>query len=736
MPTAVNLRPLSLANPPWSASVTQKFFKALGSFSAALIATALQSVTSNPVAAEQVVHADAVQAVIEGPPLAHADFDLYLDRFGEIATLIYVKDSCAASDLGIDFFVRVYPRNADVLTEEEASAGRRESEFRFWSADFAHIGEDGTCVAAQHVPDIDASAIETGQLNVFGAVIWSVRIEFSENGRPPAITVSPDAESQARADRPEPVHSHLYAFDIQLVPIRDSGTTGGAIEPLGNDLLVALPRGELALIRRNGTVEYLRTSVPMNPSDFEKWVIDNPHPQGAEWSPNKWPFRVADILAKQVNPDRWELFATHHYFTEDCIRFRLSSTTIERKAGKRPDRFDVSPDWRTVFDAEPCLNFPHYGHQAGGKMLTDGPDRLLIVIGDHSRDGWGSEALGRLPILPQEPDSHFGKLISVDIASGDAQILALGLRNPQGLARDRDGRVWGSDHGPQGGDELNLLEEGRNYGWPYVTYGLVYGGTVPAGVDAAEVGFHDGFAHPEYSWVPSIGMSAIAINDEIKLPLWKDDILVGSLSGKFFRVRRAGSRVIYAEKIKIDQGKIRDIVTMPDGRIALLFDWFSAAFLTLSREHCGENPNTVYRPDHAYMLQCSGESADTRKQDSRSRIAPPFRRAGRLGSAGDRAGASDGAALFASRCARCHTARTQNHDAGPHLVGLVGRRAGTVAGYNFSPAFKALTQIWTQESLVRFLNAPEAFAPDSRMPDTGVSEAQARMIVDYIVGGE
>lgn len=703
---------------------------------AALSAAVLAVFISNGVAAEQHVHAEAVEVALEGTPLAHADFDLYLDySSGEGGgTLIYVKDSCTTSDLGLDFFVRVWPLDPGVLTGDEQAAGRRETQFRFWEADFARIRDNGTCVAAQHVPDTDVSVIETGQFDVFDGVVWAVRIQFSETGEPPVAAVRPDSEETTEADRPEAILSHLYAFDIQTVPIRDAGTSGGAIEPLNNDLLVALPRGDLAVIRKDGAMEWLHRSVPMNPSDFEKWVIDNPHPQGTEWSPNKWPFRVSDILVKQIDPDRWELFATHHYFTDDCIRFRLSFTMIERKVGDWSDYFDVSPDWKTVFDAEPCLRYPHHGHQSGGKMLTDGPDRLLIVIGDHGRDGWGSEALGRAPALPQDPASHFGKLVSIDIASGDAEVLTLGLRNPQGLARDGDGRIWAAEHGPQGGDELNLLEEGGNYGWPYVTYGLEYGGGVPGGTDTAKVGVHSGFAYPAYSWVPSVGVSAVAVNDEGGLPLWKDDVLVATLSGKIFRVRRAGSRVIYAEEIDIDQGKIRDIVAMPDGRIALLFDWFSAAFLIPSREHCGESPSVVYRSNHVYMLHCGETLADTRKQALQPPAANvPSWRPRRIESTGGLAVASEGAALFASRCAQCHTARTRNHDVGPHLVGVVGRRAGTVAGYNFSAAFKTLTEDWSPERIVRFLSDPDAFAPDTRMPDTGVSEAQARMIVDYLL---
>ena len=690
----------------------------------------------NTVFARQIIDGEAVERALEEErPLALTDFDLYFDYLDGMATLIYVRRPCDASDRGREFFVHVYPFDANVLADQEHSADRREFEFRFHNADFALIGDDTRCVVAQRVPDIDARVIETGQFNDLKDIIWSVRIEFSETGEPSAATIGPAAERSAQPEHPDVIYSHLYAFDVQLSRMRDPLTRGGAIEPLGNDLLVAFPWGELALVRDNGAVEPLGRSIPMNNSGLEKWAIRSLDLdlEDKGWTANTWPFRVTDILVKQVGPGRWELFATHHYFAGDCIRFRLSATTIERRTGEWVDTFAVSRAWRTVFDAEPCLKFPRSGAQAGGKMLTDGPHRLLIVIGDHLHDGWPRDETVAYPVLPQDPDSPFGKLVSIDIASGRAEILALGLRNPQGLARDRDGRLWAAEHGPKGGDELNILEEGRNYGWPSVTYGLTYDHTVPQGVDATEVGFHDGFVRPAYSWVPSAAVSAVAVNDRTSLPLWRDDILVAALGGSLFRIRRTGNRVIYAEEIHLNLPgqRIRDIVTMPDGRIALLVGGFSVAFLSLSRKHCGENADEVYPPDHVYMLQCSDPSVAAHSR-ALPTVEGSVQPAGRVDSSGDRTAVSDGEALFASRCARCHSVRTPRHGSGPHLAGVVGRRAGEVSGYNFSAAFNTLAQIWTPESLVRFLSDPEEFAPGNRMPDTGVSQAQARMIADYL----
>lgn len=715
------------------AVVVQIFWGARGSLTAAVGAAILAIWPMGAVADKQTVRGETVEAALNGAvPLARSGFDIYLADLDDDAALIYVKDSCGEIDWGSNFFLHLYPVDVDNLhTEAERLSGRNTIDFGFWDANFA--SQDGRrCVAARLLPDWDMRIVKTGQFDNRGA-LWRVRVDFPGSGEAPTADVEQPAEALTPAENPTPptgdkqaIRSHLYAFDLRRVPVARRATTGGAIEPLGNELLVAMPLGDLALVRYDGAVEWLRESIPMNYSGFQKWDVRNPDSGGEKWTHNRWPFRVADILVKQVAPDSWELFATHHYFAGDCIRFRLSSTKIDRKRGEFFNWFTVSPSWRTVFDAEPCLNFPHHGQQAGGKILTDGSDRLLIVLGDHGRDGWDNEAQGRSPVLPQDPRSHFGKLVSVDIASGHAEILALGLRNPQGLARDRDGRLWVPEHGPRGGDELNVVEEGRNYGWPYVTYGLTYAETVPKGIDAAQAGSHEDYALPAYSWIPSVGVSAVAVNDESRLPLWKNDILVASLiENSLFRVRRVGSRVIYVERIGLEGLWIRDIATMPDGRIALLDDSVSVSFLSLSNAPC--NDASDYHPHSVYVLHCSGSSAELHGRASPAANAPAA-----PDGPGGATSVSGGAALFADHCARCHHVRDRQHNVGPHLVDVVGRRVGAVAGYDFSAAFDTLADIWTKEGLVRFLTAPEEIAPGNRMLNTGISEIQARKIVDFL----
>ena len=361
------------------------------------------------------------------------------------------------------------------------------------------------------------------------------------------------------------------------------------------------------------------------------------------------------------------------------------------------------PDWRTIFDVEPCLPLNWFaGHEAGGKMLTDGADHLLVIIGAHGIDSWWAR-----PTF--DPAPHLGKLLRIAIETGETETLAIGFRNSQGLARDAEGNLWATDHGPQGGDELNLLEPGGNYGWPLVSYGVDYGGKVPPTIEDEAMGRHDGFLRPAFAWVPSPAVSAIAVNDERRFPLWKDDLLVASLTARsLFRVRRHGTDVQYAERIEIGY-RIRDLTFMPDGRIALLRDGGRVHFLSRSLAYCNEEQRNVY------SVNCESIAASP-APDSPDRYVQA------------------GAHLFDLHCSTCHNLNAEQHGTGPHLVGVIGRRAGEVGGYRFSDAFDSLDVVWTQDSIAQFLtdHRPGAVRPGTSMWAPGIGEAGAPAIANYI----
>jgi glucose/arabinose dehydrogenase len=148
-------------------------------------------------------------------------------------------------------------------------------------------------------------------------------------------------------------------------------------------------------------------------------------------------------------------------------------------------------------------------------------------------------------------------------------IWSYGHRNPQGLTIDpRDGSLYATEHGPRGGDELNLIQPGKNYGWPVITYGMNYDGTPMVGITAKE-----GMEQPVTYWVPSIATCGLDFYTGDKFPKWKNDLLVGALAQQEVRrLRIDGKKVVSQEIILKNVGRVRDVTTGPDGLIYVLLN--------------------------------------------------------------------------------------------------------------------------------------------------------------------
>lgn len=150
------------------------------------------------------------------------------------------------------------------------------------------------------------------------------------------------------------------------------------------------------------------------------------------------------------------------------------------------------------------------------------------------------------------------------------EIYSYGHRNPQGMARHpKTGRIWAQEHGPQGGDEVNLIKPGANYGWPVITHGKGYDNS-KVGIGSAKAGMEQ----PLWYWVPSIAPSGMAFYDGDAFPAWKGSLFVGALKDRLLsRLTLDGDRVVSEERlIKRMLGRIRDVRAGPDGLIYLLSD--------------------------------------------------------------------------------------------------------------------------------------------------------------------
>jgi glucose/arabinose dehydrogenase len=150
-----------------------------------------------------------------------------------------------------------------------------------------------------------------------------------------------------------------------------------------------------------------------------------------------------------------------------------------------------------------------------------------------------------------------------------ATIWSYGHRNPQGLAKDPStGLLYDAEHGPRGGDELNLVQRGGNYGWPVITYGMNYDGTPITNETAKE-----GMEQPVTYWVPSIAVSSIAFYKGSKFPKWDGQLFLGALAQEELRrLVLADGKVTHQEVLFKNVGRVRDVVSGPDGFIYVTFD--------------------------------------------------------------------------------------------------------------------------------------------------------------------
>ncbi|OOZ35394.1 PQQ-dependent sugar dehydrogenase [Solemya velesiana gill symbiont] len=227
-------------------------------------------------------------------------------------------------------------------------------------------------------------------------------------------------------------------------------------------------------------------------------------------------------------------------------------------------------DWQLLFQLQPKSGT---GRHFGSRLVFDGAGYLYITIGDRGErkraqklgDHAGSVIRlyddGRVP-----GDNPF-----VDTAGARPEIYSYGHRNPQGAVLHPDrGALWIHEHGPQGGDEINVIAPATNYGWPVISYGAEYGIGIPVG----EGTHKPGMAQPIYYWVPSIAPSGMMFYNGDKFPQWRGNLFVGSLKFQLLvRLETDGEKVLKEERLLKGQlGRIRDVRNSPDGYIYLLTD--------------------------------------------------------------------------------------------------------------------------------------------------------------------
>ena len=255
------------------------------------------------------------------------------------------------------------------------------------------------------------------------------------------------------------------------------------------------------------------------------------------------------------------------YFTYSAPGDGGTSTALARAQLSGTELTDLE----VLYEQTPALRpGRHYGSRIG--FMHDGT--VVFSIGDRGQRD-----------LAQQTDDVSGSTIRLNADGsipddnpwvGDdnyrPELYTIGNRNAQGLiVHPETGKIWHHEHGPRGGDELNLIEAGQNYGWPEATYGNEYRSNNPIGVDPDET---DEFVHPVTHWTPSIAPSGLAYYDGDAFPGWQGNLFVGALAyQQINRVVLDGEEVVHQEVLLDNElGRIRDVRMGPDGFLYVLTD--------------------------------------------------------------------------------------------------------------------------------------------------------------------
>jgi glucose/arabinose dehydrogenase len=343
-----------------------------------------------------------------------------------------------------------------------------------------------------------------------------------------------------------PEEQELSGTKYRVVPV-----VSGLANPWS---LTFLPNGDMLVTERPGRLRVVRNG-----------KLD---PEPIKGTPTVWAVGQGGLLEVLPHPrfaDNQLLYLT---YSKPCPTDKQATTALMR--GKFDGKALI--DAKDLFVADNCNSGnPHFGSK-----LAFGRDGMLYMTvgerGDRDRAQNTNIHGGKILRLTEDgtapPDNPFvGKL------GHKPEIFSYGHRNPQGLAFQPGTDVlWDNEHGPQGGDELNIILAGKNYGWPVASYGREYG---PNGAIVSQHPWKEGIEEPQLLWLPSIGISGMIFYTGDKFPQWKGHIFVGGLSGV------ALHRLAFNEKggllgrealLTASRQRIRDVRQGPDGNIYLAVD--------------------------------------------------------------------------------------------------------------------------------------------------------------------
>ncbi|SMC69508.1 PQQ-dependent sugar dehydrogenase [Pedobacter nyackensis] len=309
-----------------------------------------------------------------------------------------------------------------------------------------------------------------------------------------------------------------------------------------------LPRNEMLVTDRNGKFYKVKSDKSLQPITGVPEVLSKG--QGG----------LMDVV---LDPD----FAKNKLIYLSYSKFKneggsILATTAIMRAKLDGDKLN---DQKDIFVAAP---YSRTQHHYGSRMQFGKDGYLYFSVGERGNEKVNPQEikgndLGKVHRIKSDgsipADNPF-----VKTTGAEASIYAYGHRNPQGMTiHPETGKIWTNEHGPRGGDEINIEEAGKNYGWPVITYGINYNGKPISNLTSKT-----GMVQPIHYWIPSIGPSGLAFVKGNKYKNWEGNLLSGSLRFKFLqRSILKGTKVVKEEILFKNIGRVRDVKMAPDGFI-------------------------------------------------------------------------------------------------------------------------------------------------------------------------
>ncbi|WP_031428608.1 PQQ-dependent sugar dehydrogenase [Flavimarina sp. Hel_I_48] len=348
------------------------------------------------------------------------------------------------------------------------------------------------------------------------------------------------------------------------IPITTSTTYGYELVvpdleiPWGMDFM---PDGSFLITEKSGSLIHFK--------DGKKTVIKG--------TPDVYARGQGGLLDVRLSPN---------YSDDKSIYLTHSSTAGDAKGGhtalmKATLNGDALTDQKVLYKATPNTT---KGQHWGSRIVFDADGHVFFTVGER----------GERDVNPQDITRDGGKVYRLNLdgsipkdnpfvgqPNAKEAIWSYGHRNPQGMdVNPTTGDIWVHEHGPRGGDEINVIKKGANYGWPLITYGINYSGT-----EITDQREKEGMEQPLYYWLPSIAPSGMAFVTGDQYPELKGNLLVGSLKFQYLEADYLNDgQVVKREKLLEDIGRIRDINSAPDGTIYVSVEGKGIVKLIINKE--------------------------------------------------------------------------------------------------------------------------------------------------------